>query len=106
MAEKEMKYTVMVDENSHFSEESGRYRLGDFETCEEAADACKRIVDEFLLSAYKPGKTFEELWKGYTAYGEDPFIETCDEACKFSAWDYAKKRCMELAGNKEWACGR
>jgi hypothetical protein len=30
------KYEVYVDDNFHFLDESERYRLGAFETCEEA----------------------------------------------------------------------
>jgi len=99
MAEK--KYTVMVDDNFHYMDESERYKLNDFGTCEEATEACKRIVDEFLLGGHKPGISSDELWKQYTMFGEDPFIVTSDESCKFSAWDYAKERIKELTGQKE-----
>lgn len=35
------KYEVYVDDNFHFMDESERYKLGAFETCEEAIAACK-----------------------------------------------------------------
>lgn len=94
-------YTVYVDDNYHCQDESERYKLGDFKTCEEAVAACKKIVDEFFQE-YEPGKhSFEKLWKDYTMFGEDPHVSTADKNCKFSAWDYAKERCRELssAGN-------
>jgi len=38
---------------------------------------------------------FKELWEGYMLYGEDPFIANDDNEDKFSAWGYAKQRCLE-----------
>ncbi len=95
------KYLVYVDDNFHFLDENERYRLGEFETCEEAMAACKKIVDEFLEKGYKEGMSFEELYSGYTGFGEDPFIISDDKACFFSAWDYAKKRSAELCGQEK-----
>jgi len=77
-------------------DESERYKLGEFDTCEEAVSACKKIVDEFLEKGYKKGMTFKELYEGYTMFGEDPFVYTKDKTCFFSAWSYAKKRSAEL----------
>jgi hypothetical protein len=94
------KYEVFVDDNFHFLDGSERYKLGEFETCEEAVSVCMKIVDEFLEKGYKKGMSFNELYTGYTGFGEDPFIVSNDEACFFSAWGYAKKRCAELCGEK------
>jgi hypothetical protein len=90
------KYTVYVDDNFHHGDEEERYKLGDFDTAAEALAASKKIVDEFLNQGYKPGMSFEELYEGYTGFGEDPFIVSDDPDCKFHAWDYAKERCREL----------
>ncbi len=95
------RYEVYVDDNFHFMDESERYRLGSFETCEEAVAVCMKIVDEFLEIGYKKGMSFNELYGGYTGFGEDPFIISDDKTCFFSAWDYAKKRCIELCSEKE-----
>jgi hypothetical protein len=92
------KYKVYVDDNFHFNDESQRYSLGEFDTCEEAILVCKKIVDDFMEKAYKKGMTFEELYGGYTGFGEDPFIQSSDEKCVFSAWNYAKERSKELCG--------
>ncbi len=90
------KYEVYVDDNFHFMDETERYKLGEFETCQEAIAACMKMVDDFLEKGYKEGMSFKELYEGYTGFGEDPFIKTNDEKCFFSAWTYAKKRCAEL----------
>jgi len=93
------KYEVYVDDNFHFTDESERYKLGDFDTCEEAVAACMKIVDEFVEGKYKKGMSFKKLYEGYTGFGEDPFIISDDKKCSFSAWEYAKKRCAELCAN-------
>ena len=41
-------YTVFVDDNFHYMDESERYKLGEFADCASAMAACKQIVDEFL----------------------------------------------------------
>jgi len=95
------KYEVFVDDNFHFMDESERYKLGDFKTCEEAIAVCMKIVDEFLETGYKKGMSFKELYEGYTGFGEDPFIISGDKTCFFSAWDYAKKRSAELCNGEK-----
>jgi hypothetical protein len=90
------QYRVMVDDNFHYMDESERYKLGDFDSCESAIAACKKIVDDFLRSSGPAGATAKELWEQYTTFGEDPFILTTDPDCRFSAWDYAQQRCGEL----------
>jgi hypothetical protein len=95
-----MPYRVLVDDNFHYMDESERYPLGEFPTLAAAIAASRKIVDEFLLSGYQPGMTAAELYAGYTAFGEDPFIIPTPPAQEtgilFSAWDYARRRCAEL----------
>ena len=96
-----MPFEVIVDDNFHYMDEAERYVLGSFETFEAALDAAKRIVDEYLASAYRPGITVEELYESYTSFGEDPFIKTSEVqagAGAFSAWRYARERCAILCG--------
>ncbi len=92
-------YTVYVDDNFHYMDESERYKLGDFESCEAAVAACKKIVDDFLDQGYTSGMRFAELYGGYTMFGEDPFIVSDDARCRFSAWSYARQRSRELCGD-------
>jgi len=92
------KYVVYVDDNFHYKDETERYILGEFASCKEAIETCKEIVDKFLERGYEKGVQFEELYKGFITFGEDPFIITDDKNCSFSSWDYAKKRCRELCG--------
>jgi hypothetical protein len=91
-----MKYSVFVDDNSHYMDEEHRYKLGDFDSPEKAVAAAKKIVDDFLTSHRAPGQSAEELLSAYKSFGEDPWIS--GGACKFSAWDYAQLRCREICG--------
>ena len=90
------KYTVMVDDNYHYMDESERYRLGSFFTLNAAIKSCQRIVDQFLAKAYEPGMSPDDLYKCYALFGEDPFIVGADEGVPFSARTYARQRCQEI----------
>ncbi len=91
------KYTVYVDDNYHYMDESERYKLGEFDDCASAISACKRVVDESLRADCR---TDEELYSGYLMFGEDPFIITDDPNCKFSARDFAWERARLLCDGR------
>lgn len=91
------KYLVYVDDNFHIWDESERYKLGEFDTREEAITTSKLKVDEYFERIKKGEHSFKELWEGYILYGEDPFISNDDNEIQFSAWEYAKQRCLEWA---------
>jgi hypothetical protein len=94
-----MTYKVVVDDNFHYMEESERYELGEFPTLDAAIKASRKIVDEYLASAYQPGVTARALFASYTSFGEEPYItpSTPEETeVLFSAWAYAKRRCEEI----------
>jgi len=94
-----MAYKVFIDDNFHYMDESERYELGEFSTLESAIEASKKIVDDYLLSAYRPGITANELAASYVSFGEDPFIiDTSgrEVGILFSAWEYASRRANEI----------
>ena len=92
-----MSYKVFVDDNFHYMDESERYEKGEFGSFDAAVAECKRMVDEYLVGHYIPGKTADELYDSYTSFGEDPFIIPVPEgADRFSAWAYAEKRCKDI----------
>ena len=95
-----MTYTVYVDDNFHYMDESERYKLGEFATAEAAVAAAKKVVDEYLASAYQPGMSAEELSRSYLLFGEDPYIVPRGPGSDFSARDYARERCRELCRPK------
>ena len=94
MQEPPRSYTVFVDDNYHYMDESERYQLGVYTTVEEAVSACKKIVDDFLQSAHMPGMTSDQLLTQYIMFGEDPWISPKPEG-GFNARDYARGRCSE-----------
>jgi hypothetical protein len=96
------KYTVLVDDNYHYMEESARHRVGSFDKLDEAIAACKKVVDEWLEDSRKPEMTAGELYGMYKMFGEDPFIVSeGDSSVPFSAWEYAEGRCEEICGGSE-----
>jgi hypothetical protein len=91
-----MSFKVFVDDNYHYQDESERYEQGEYESYEAAVAACKLIVDQYLAGAFKEGMNAAELYKSYVSFGEDPFVVPNPEGVLFSAWDYAKQRCLEI----------
>ena len=98
-SESKPRFAVFVDDNFHYQDESERYRLGEYETWEEAVAACRKLVDGSLLHLYKPGESAADLYFSYTSFGEDPFIRPSPRGERFSAWEYARQRCNEICAN-------
>lgn len=97
-----MRYRVLVDDDFHYRDESERYELGEFETLEEAVAACKRVVDEFLMSNYRPGMTAAELYTQYALFGEDSFVVySGQQTVPFSARDYASRRVEQICHGQD-----
>jgi hypothetical protein len=92
-----MSYKVFVDDNFHYQVNSERHELGEYESYEAAVTVCKRVVDQYLSSAFKEGVTAAELYRSYITFGQDPFVVPGPEKASFSAWAYAKRRCSEMA---------
>ncbi len=97
LAEPRYTYTVLVDDNFHYTDESERYTSGTFPSLEAAIEACRHIVDDFLEESCKgiePSR--DELYEHYVAFGLDPFIMSNDPfipKVPFSAWTYAREQC-------------
>jgi hypothetical protein len=93
-------FVVYCADHFHYQEADEVFRQGAYPSFDAALGACKRIVDEDLRNALKPGvlkrATAEELYEYYMAFGVDPFIEGPCNDRSFSAWSYAKTRCAEI----------
>lgn len=94
----EPPYTVLVDDNYHYMDESERYTMGKYTSPEAAITACKKLVDDFLEASCKGLEpSSEKLYEHYVAFGPDPFIVTNEPSMpkpSFSAWKYAKEQCF------------
>ena len=89
-----MSFKVIVADNFHYMDESENYEHGTFASLELAIEAAKRIVDEYLVSAYTSGMSAAELHHSYVSFGEDPYIVAEGATgVLFSAWTYARERC-------------
>ncbi|GHT11209.1 hypothetical protein AGMMS50239_05880 [Bacteroidia bacterium] len=87
------KYIVWVDDNYHFMDKEYRSKAGEYDTEEEAIAKCREIVESFFPASNESCKTAEELFSGWSMFGEDPFIENGG----FSASGYAKELCEKLS---------
>lgn len=90
------RYTIIVADNFHYQDESESYTSGTFDSYEDAVQACRGIVDHCLADHYTLGMTDEQLYRQYTMFGEDPFILPAGPGPRFSAWDYAKGRAVQI----------
>jgi len=92
-----MSYKVKVADNYDYMDSS--YTAGIYSTLEAAVEACKRIVDQCLNNAYKPGMSAAALNQSYQMFGDDPYI-LGGRNVPFSAWKYAEQRCQQICGNE------
>jgi hypothetical protein len=93
------RYQLVIEDNHHFQDESGRREGQIFTDVESALNSCRTMVNWYLEREYRPGMTAAKLYSQYTSFGDDPSIQVLygtDERAKFSAWNYAKQRCDEL----------
>lgn len=92
-------YKVYVDDNFWYMDDDARHLAGEYSDYDYALSVAKRIVDRSLEGNYQPGMSAEELEKRYTDFGDDAFVVPVPEnRQRFSAWDYAKGRAVEIAG--------
>ena len=94
----ESKYYVHIDDNYHYMDETERRSGGVYDDCQAALAICKQIVDSSLTEQYQEGMTAEHLLRQYHLFGDDPWIASSTDDCKFSAWKYAERRCQEMCG--------
>jgi hypothetical protein len=95
------KYQVYVDNNFRYLDESERYLAGSYMDCETALKKCVEIVENSLSNEHKPGMSEKELVDRYKSFGEDPWISSPHEGCRFSAWKYVERRAKEICSNAE-----
>ncbi len=70
----EKKYSVKVDDNFHYMDESERYDAGSYSSLEEAIAKCKAITLQSLKECYERGMDADQLKAQWLAFGEDPFV--------------------------------
>lgn len=88
-----------------YTEDNGRYHLpgvrrlhGIFHSGEEAEQACRALIDNYLLRSYSDSITARELFQQYALFGNDAFIVASRSDVNFSARQYARTRCHQICG--------
>jgi hypothetical protein len=92
------RYRIFTGDNFHPYDENEVDDDGAYPTQEEAIVAAKMIVDKSLRWERKQSRNPanpNELYDRYTDFGDFPVISPGTEP-HFSAWDYAKARCVEI----------
>ena len=92
-----MRYRVLLADNFHFGEEGVEH--GEYASHDEAVAECRRILDEELAWYRRPGMTAADLYEGWIGFGSDPFVSPDDGKARFSAREYAWKRCQEICSD-------
>ena len=91
----EFRYSVYAYSSFHLMGDAEKYLLGEFGDCASAVAACKKLVDDFLLSIRATSP--EALLDEYQNSGAEPYIASDDPACRFSATAYARRRIGEIS---------
>ena len=98
------KYTVCVDDNYHYMDESERRTVGSYNSLEEALEKCKAITIRSLEDLYENGVTPEKLSAQWSMFGEDPFIVWEGGTVLFSARKFiTSELCKEIIEAKNSA---
>jgi hypothetical protein len=80
------QYSVKVDDNYHYGDESERYDGGSYATLNEAIRRCEELTIQSVKNSYEKGRTAGEMMALWSMFGEDPFIIGADsEEPPFSA---------------------
>lgn len=88
----EFRYWVYAYSSFHLMGDAEKYLLGEFRDCASAVEACEKTIDDFLLSVRASASSPEALLDEYENSGPDPYIESDDPSCRFSAADYVRRR--------------
>lgn len=100
-ASRDCAYIVWVVENSskvYQDQNERRSVFGYYKDCAAAVAASEKVIDDYLATL--PHGTAEELYQAYALRGQEARIHGKMDTHTFSAREYAKRRCEELAG--EW----
>ena len=85
------QFTVKVDDNYHYMDESERYDGGSYATLQQAVKRCEQIAVESLKSLYEKGMDVSKLMAQWALFGEDPFIVGDTTKPAFSAREFVSE---------------
>jgi hypothetical protein len=88
----DFRYRVYAYSSFHFMGDAEKYLVGEFADCASAVAVCEKIVDDFLSATPGKANSPETLLEEYESSGPEPYIESDDPDCRFSAIDYVHQR--------------
>ena len=91
------RYAVYAYTSFHLMGDAEKYHVGEFGDCASAQAACRRLVDDFLGATRAPTESSEALLAEYESSGPDPYIESDDPDCWFSAAGYVRDKVVGSA---------
>ena len=72
-------------------------RTGEFDKLDDAIDACKKVVDNFLQSPINAFIGPERLEAAFLSYGDVPAIKGAENLPSFDIYAYLAMRCREVS---------
>jgi hypothetical protein len=95
-------FSVDVFSDHRGSGQSPWIRIGEFERLEEAVEACKRVVDDFLKSPINLFMSPDRLVNAFLNYGDVPAINGAENLKTFDVYQYLMDRCTEITNPRSY----
>jgi hypothetical protein len=89
-------FSVDVYSDRSLLSESPWLRIGKFEELDDAIDACKKVVDDFLRSSLNTFIESEQLVTAFLSFGDVPVINGAENVPSFDVYEYLAQRCREF----------
>lgn len=86
--------TVIVFAEDFSDRESGRYKVGEFDSYNDALTFAARRVDKGLKEMLTRAQSARNLMDQWTMFGEDVFLVPDDAETHFSALDFVRLRAL------------
>ena len=90
------QFTVDVFSDHDLSNANAWSCIGEFDNLNDAINACKKVIDGFLINSRALFPNAEALAAHYLSYGPAPCINGVENLRSFDMYGYLDKRCVEL----------
>jgi len=90
-------FSVNVYSDFRGSESSPWVSIGEFGKLDDAIEACKKVVDDFLQSPINAFIGSERLETAFLSYGDVPAIKGAENLPSFDIYAYLAMRCREVS---------
>lgn len=90
-------FSVDVYSDFRRSKQSPWVRIGEFDNLDDAIEACKKVVDEFLQSPINAFIGSDRLETAFLSYGDVPVIKGAQNLLSFDIYAYLAIRCREVS---------